>query len=195
MQKNISDRWENWHTPLSFFIICKSAPKYEIIDAMVYTIELAERFCAWVADGRSVRRFAAENNISVSTIYYWVSHNDEFREMYISAQAAKAEMLVDDVMDIVDEEPERDADGNIVRAALEWQRLRADKRIQIAEKLYPRKYGNFKMLEHSGEIKGSEKMVIVLTRDEDEAAQLSSLDQSQAAISGPEPPRLEIIPT
>lgn len=101
-----------------------------------YSEEEADRICAWIAEGRSLRSYCRLEHRSMETVYRWLRERREFRERYARAHDDRADTLADELVDIADEV----ASGSMeeVQAA----KLRIDTRKWIASKLRPTKWGD-----------------------------------------------------
>jgi hypothetical protein len=102
-----------------------------------YTQELADRICAQLSDGKSLRSVCkADDMPSTVTVFSWLRTHEEFLNQYTRAKEESADALTDEMLDIAD-----DVEGDSQR-----DRLRVDTRKWIASKLKPKKYGD--KLEH-----------------------------------------------
>lgn len=102
-----------------------------------YTDEEADRICAWIAEGRSMRSYCRLEHRSLESVYRWLREHRDFRERYARAHDDRADSLADEITDIADEVA--DADMAAVQAA----RLRVDARKWVASKLKPTKWGDY----------------------------------------------------
>ena len=116
-----------------------------------YTQELAQRLCAEIAQGKSLRTVCAPDGMpSIQTVYNWIHNIPGFLEQYAHAKDDSADALIEDMVDIAD-------DGTndfmtITKGDLTYEvenkevtnrsRLRVDTRKWIASKLKPKKYGD-----------------------------------------------------
>lgn len=112
----------------------------------VYTDELADRICEWIADGKSLRSFERENDDSpaLSTICLWIVNNEKFSEHYRRARQAGGYAHADDILEVADQvlvgqlEP---ASAKVVIDAKKW----------AAERMAPKGHATKQVLEHVGE--------------------------------------------
>ncbi len=90
----------------------------------------------------------------VSTVYRWISSNQEFRDMYAQAREDQADTLADQIIEISDDATNdymQGEDGLELNAEnIQRSRLRVDARKFIAAKLKPKKYGELVKHEHGG---------------------------------------------
>lgn len=122
----------------------------------VYNSELASKITGLIAQGKSVRSICRmEGMPDPSTIYYWILHYPEFKELYLKAKEDQADALAEDMLDIADDGTndwmaQRAADGSITLVAdkehIQRSRLRIDTRKWLASKLKAKKYGDSAMV-------------------------------------------------
>lgn len=117
-----------------------------------YTPDLAAKFCAALADGKSIRTVCkADGMPSKATVFRWLREYPEFAKMYEVATDERADTLVDEIVEIADN-CKTDADS--IRKA----KLRIHARVEYAQKMKPRKYGT--KLELTGEGGGPLRVVM-----------------------------------
>lgn len=119
--------------------------------------------CSKISEGATLKKVLnAKSMPNQSTFYRWLNHYDEdgqLKQSYALAICNKADTLVDEALDIAD-------NGN--RTDIRRATLRVNTRLDIAQKLHPRKYGSKMMLggdptnpvQHSHEIKESAAAVL-----------------------------------
>ena len=114
-----------------------------------YDPEFALVICERIATTpQSVARICeAPDMPGVATIFRWVRDIPDFRDLYVQAREAQAELLLDQALEIVDDSSQDliyTDDGRIIfnRAALQRCKMRVEHRKWIASKLLPRKYGS-----------------------------------------------------
>lgn len=125
-----------------------------------YSEEIAERICARLAEGRSLRSICKDSDApGLSTVTAWVRTRPEFQARYALAREAQADALADEILDIVDDatndwvtRERKDGSTETVLDAehVQRSRLRVDARKWLAAKMAPKKYGDVQKLEHSG---------------------------------------------
>lgn len=76
-----------------------------------YTIELGNKICELITAGYVVKQISKEIEIPYRTIYEWLSRYDDFKAKYHKAQENRAEVLVDQMLEIADELPEYNEKG------------------------------------------------------------------------------------
>src|SRR6185312_3844044 len=115
-----------------------------------YTPELAAEICALIARGVSVNRIRNEKLLPVSdfSIYEWIRTKPEFKDMYFRAKQEAADMMVEEMLDIVDDHSWLKLPKESQSAAIQHMRVKLDARKWLAMKLQPLRYGE--KLELSG---------------------------------------------
>ena len=109
-----------------------------------YTPELAATFCAAIADGGSLRAVCAQPGMpSKATVFRWLREHHDFRLLYEQATDDRADTHIDEVVDIADRCA---ADKDAVAKA----KLQIYARIEAAQRMKPRKYGNRMQLTGDG---------------------------------------------
>lgn len=97
-----------------------------------YTPVIAERICALIAEGRSLRQVCDMEGMPVrSAVYVWLAKHDGFADQYARACETRSEGYAEEIVDIADR---TDLDPNS-------RRVMVDARKWVAAKLLPRKYG------------------------------------------------------
>lgn len=123
-----------------------------------FTQELADRICAELADGKSLRTVCAPEEMpDKSTVFRWLRRHESFCDQYTRAKAESADALTDEMLDIADdatndwmERFEDEKPGWIANGEhIQRSRLRIETRKWIAAKLKPKKYGD--RVTHSGD--------------------------------------------
>ena len=123
-----------------------------------YTDKLAAAICTRLAEGESLRKICAGDDMpDKSTVLRWLfdGEHDEFSERYARARQAQAELRADEIIDIADDssgDTITDEKGNktVNHEYITRSRLRVDARKWIASKLLPKVYGD--KLEHTGDL-------------------------------------------
>ena len=120
-----------------------------------YAPELAERICAELSDGRSLKRVCAEDWApSRMTVYRWIQAHKEFSDSYARARELQAEHWADELVDLAD-----------LADDAQKARLQIDTRKWVASKLLPKKYGERQQIEHSTD---PDKPLMVLVKNAEE---------------------------
>lgn len=115
-----------------------------------FTQEIADKICAQLACGKSLRTVCAPDEMpAVATIFNWFRSYPSFLEQYTRSKEESADALAEEMLDIADDGSNdfmTIVKGNTeyVVENKEWtnrSRLRVDTRKWIASKLKPKKYG------------------------------------------------------
>lgn len=116
----------------------------------LYTQELADKFCAEIALGKSVRTACYEEGFpSPATIFRWLGENKEFQDKYAYATQERTEAMAEDLLDIADDGSNdlmTITKGNYTyevenKEVTNRSRLRVDTRKWLMSKMKPKKYG------------------------------------------------------
>lgn len=117
-----------------------------------YNENTANEILERIVQGESLRSIVKDDHMPViSTVFRWMSHNEEFSKQYTRAKEEQAELLADEIVAISDEECTMVKHGNgddekkvevvFDSVAVARNRLRIDARKWVASKLKPKKYG------------------------------------------------------
>ncbi len=127
-------------------------PKKKIGRPSLYTDKLAAEICIRLAIGESLRSVCEDPKMpGITTVMRWLlePHSDTdpraaFRAQYARAREAQAELLVDEMIEIADDDAGdvlRDLDGNVYgvnNVRVNRHKLRLDIRKWYASKVLPR---------------------------------------------------------
>lgn len=111
-----------------------------------YTRALADRICADLSLGKSLRKICADEDIPHQvTVIRWLQHQDrdDFRIQYARAREAQADFHADEMIDIAD-------DVTATSESVAKAKLQIDTRKWTAAKMRPKKYGERAKLEVGG---------------------------------------------
>ena len=120
-----------------------------------FSKERAEAICARIAQGEGLKGICRADDMPAAwTVYRWLRMKEhaEFCDMYARAREDQQEHWADEIIEIADL-----ASYNVHQA-----RLRIDTRKWLMAKLAPRKYGDFKTLEHTGQIEVHVKRITLV---------------------------------
>lgn len=115
-----------------------------------YTQEVADRICAQLSEGISLRTVCkADDMPDKTTVFKWLRTYPEFLNQYTRAKDESADALVEESLDIADDaandwmarnDPENP--GWVINGEhIQRSRLRIETRKWMASKLKPKKYG------------------------------------------------------
>lgn len=135
-----------------------------------YNEETANEILERIVLGESLRSIVKDDHMPViSTVFRWMSHNEEFSKQYTRAKEEQAELLADEIVAISDEaetvvKTYGDGMTEVVfdSTAVARNRLRIDARKWVASKLKPKRYGDKIEHEHKGEM-----VVTLMSKDAD----------------------------
>ena len=112
-----------------------------------YTQEMAERICAEICEGKSVRTICKMVGMpSKMTVMRWLNKHAEFKALYDRACIERAEAYAEEIVDIADDGSNdyvADGEGNVRFDGEHVQRskLRVETRKWICAKMKPKKFG------------------------------------------------------
>ena len=113
--------------------------------------KLIEEVLWRIAQGETLAALGRELDFHPASWNVWVRGDEELAIAYQHARDVGADVIAEDVLRIIDEEPERvvqiDEDGNkstsrIDSAGVAWARNRAELRLKLLAKWNPKKYGD-----------------------------------------------------
>ena len=120
------------------------------------TPKLIEEVLSRIAQGETLASLGRELNFHPASWNFWVRGDEDLAIAYAQARDVGADVIADDVLRIIDEEPERvvqiDEDGNkstsrLDSAGVAWARNRAELRLKLLAKWHPKKYGDKQQVE------------------------------------------------
>lgn len=128
-----------------------------------YTEELATEICMRLMDGESLRNICKDEHMpNKSTVFRWLEKEGHpFATKYARAREIQCEEFVDELIEIADDASLDELPGLIEgttvlnRDNIHRSKLRIETRQWVASKLLPKKYGSFKAVELSGEVKSN----------------------------------------
>lgn len=100
-----------------------------------YTQDLADRICAELAQGKSLRTVCASDEMpALQTIFNWFKSKEGFVGQYARAKEEAADAYVEEMQDLAD-------NVQVDKDAINKARLQIDTRKWVSSKLKPKKYG------------------------------------------------------
>lgn len=112
-----------------------------------YRQDIADEICRDLAAGMSLSQICLNETMPLrQRVYLWLLENETFRDNYVRARDAYADVVFDDCMDIADRASNDftiDSEGNIVvdHEAINRAKLMIDTRKWMLGKMKPKKYG------------------------------------------------------
>jgi hypothetical protein len=120
-----------------------------------YTVALADEICERLSDGESLNAICKEDRFpSEASVRNWAIEDvDGFSSKYTRAREIQADVLVDEIIAIADEQAVCYTDGGTAfDPDVNRDRLRIDARKWFASKVLPKKYGEKIQTEHTGTV-------------------------------------------
>jgi hypothetical protein len=120
------------------------------------TPKLIDEVLSRIAQGETLASLGRELNFHPVSWNFWVREDEDLALAYAQARDVGADVIADDVLRIIDEEPERvvqiDEEGNkstsrIDSAGVAWAKNRAELRLKLLAKWHPKKYGDKQQVE------------------------------------------------
>lgn len=112
--------------------------------ASAYTLEVAQKICDQLADGKSLRTICKAKDMPAKcTVFVWLREKPEFLALYNAAREDQADGLADEIIEIADAK-------YTTKAEIAQARMKIDTRKWVAGKLRPKKYGERVVQEHTG---------------------------------------------
>lgn len=114
-----------------------------------YTLKLAEKVCAEIMNGRSLRSICTDAGMpNKSTVMRWMAGNEDFVKLYTAAKAIQAEGFADELIAIADT-PQLGKktvrkNGKVETTTgdmIEHRKLQVSSRQWIIERILSKKYG------------------------------------------------------
>lgn len=138
----------------------------------IYSPELIATILARISNGDSLRKITSTEGMpSMDTVWKWLIKYPNFAEQYARAREEQAETYADEIIAIIDEQPQQIVDDKGVARTdsgwVSWQRNRVDTRKWVASKLKPKKFGDRTTL--AGD---SEAPVVVQNQTTDEVREM-----------------------
>lgn len=123
-----------------------------------YGPTLVETICRRLADGESIRAICAESKMpSWEAVRQWLGKHDEFRVAYARAKEWCADAEFDRMRELEDRVLTGELNPNAARVVLDSMRYRC-------ARLRPKVYGDFKTLEHRGQMEFHVKRITLVDR-------------------------------
>jgi len=107
-------------------------------DIMSYNQFLADKVCRLVATDTRPLKDILKSDPSlphVNTVYMWRLDNSDFRDKFLDARRAQAQIIIDEILELADDP------ANCEPEVLGWSKERIKTRQWLATKLLPKIYG------------------------------------------------------
>lgn len=142
-----------------------------------YSPEIADRICAWLAGGQSLRAFCRQPDTpAISTVCLWIVTREEFSEQYRRAREAAGYAHGDGVIEVVELLRSGEIDAQTAKAmmdGLKWS----------AERMAPKSHMPQQIVDHrSSDASMSPRAVTInMTPQEAAEAYAAAIDPDQSA--------------
>jgi len=124
----------------------KAAPRRPVGRPSLYTPELADLICERVAEGESLRKICADDDMPHrSNVERWLSQDPDFAAKYAHARERQGDLMDEEQMEICRQIKTKEiaaAEARVLVGVLQWR----------ASKLAPKRYGEKIDVSHSGGI-------------------------------------------
>lgn len=119
---------------------------------MKFNQEIFDKICDRLAEGESLRKICKDKDLPhARDVSKWLDEMPEIRPQYARARDKQHDFWAQQIMEIADEDAERDADGRRDPAHVAQKRLQIDSRKWLLSKLAPKKYGDVTTIKGDGE--------------------------------------------
>ena len=139
-----------------------------------YTKALAEKICARLALGESMRSICSDADMpSRRSVLRWLDKHEEFRTLHVEARELQADHFLEEILDIADDASndfmERKHKDDSIEKVLDAEhvqrsKLRVDTRKWAMSKMAPKKYGD--KIQHTGDGGGPVSFIMNLHGEE-----------------------------
>jgi alkanesulfonate monooxygenase SsuD/methylene tetrahydromethanopterin reductase-like flavin-dependent oxidoreductase (luciferase family) len=159
-----------------------------------YSAARAKSICDAIASGQTAREIAATQAIHWQTVCNWREQYPEFAAQLKAAQAARAELMAAEILEISDDSSAdwieyETATGRIRREPnhelVQRSRLRVETRKYLMEKWSPERYGAMQRLELTG-VNGGPILLEQITM-----VAMAELEAERAAAANHQPPAID----
>ena len=107
-----------------------------------YNQEVADKICSEITKGKSLAKISSEMGFCSTNVFRWLRTHEEFCNNYTRAKEEQAELFAEQIIEISDENIDKDVFGKRDAGHVNHNRLRVDARKWVASKLKPKKYGD-----------------------------------------------------
>lgn len=120
------------------------------------TPELIDDIINSLSEGVTLREICRRPNMPTwKTVYDWIRADEELALRFVRARELGHDAISEEIIEILDTPPERCATefgDKVDPGYVQWQKNRADKRLDLLAKWNSGKYGNKVGVEHSGTV-------------------------------------------
>lgn len=119
-----------------------------------YCDKVADEIVRRISEGETLRSICRDEHIPTwQRIYEWIGANEEFAGRIARARELGADAIAEQTLDILDEPPERtntEHGDKVDSGYVAWQKNRAEQRLKLLAKWFPKKYGDRSAMEVTG---------------------------------------------
>ncbi len=110
----------------------------------IFDVEQARSICNWIASGKTLSSYCDRlGKPSMATVYRWLKLNEIFMREYVRARRIGFDVIAEDTLKIIDQEPHKIGEQNKYDMAhVNWMRNRVAHRLQLLARWDPKRYGN-----------------------------------------------------
>jgi len=133
-----------------------------------YTKKTGDAIIQWISEGKPLRQFCRENDLTWRTVYNWLEADSDFASRFARARDIGADAIAEQALEIADTPVEgvrketggKDGAKEVREDMLGHRKLQVETRLKLLAKWFPQKYGD--KTEHtingpvSLELKGSD---------------------------------------
>jgi hypothetical protein len=135
-----------------------------------YTKTVADAIVAWISEGKPLREFCRQNDLTWRTVYNWLEADADFASRFARARSVGADAIAEQALEIADTpvdgirtettSGEEGGTKEVREDMLGHRKLQVETRLKLLAKWFPQKYGD--KTEHtingpvSLELKGSD---------------------------------------
>ena len=121
-----------------------------------YTQEMADKICARIADGESLRAICRDDGMpQIRSVMRWLAAHPEFSQQYARAREEQADKIFDELLEIADDGRndwiEKEQGSVVDHEHVSRSKLRIDTRKWMLARMAPKKYGDATNIKLSGD--------------------------------------------
>lgn len=99
--------------------------------------------CERISSGETLRAICRDSDKpSWSVMYRWLDDDEEFKSRFAQAREVGADAIATEALEIIDELPNLDHNGNYDKGHIAWNKNRVEARLKLLAKWSPKKYGD-----------------------------------------------------
>lgn len=118
------------------------------------TSRVEDEICRRLSEGETLRAICRDEEMPPwRSVYDWISQDEGFAARFARAREVGADAIAEETLDIIDELPGRtntEHGDKVDSGYVAWQKNRAEQRLKLLAKWFPKKYGDKAALELTG---------------------------------------------